>query len=115
MQLGIFFWLIGFFRAGFRFLEGPPFLRSFIRLPFLIYLLCGLPRASNLPKGVISTGAVLSQFWGILYVTYGIVSNRLTEENIFIHAFAVTILIIGIFCFAGCSIKSTNFLLQTQK
>jgi len=113
--LGIIFWLIGFFRAGFRFLEGPPFLRSFIRPPFFIYLLCGLPKASNIPKGVISTGAALSQFWGILYVTYGIVSNRLTEQNVYIHGFALITLMIGIFLLCWLLDKRYQFPVTNTK
>jgi hypothetical protein len=92
LVLGVSSWLLGFFRAGFAREEGPLFVRSFIRPPFLIYLLCGFPRATNIPKGVIATGSVGSQLLGILLIAYSIVFNYPSNQNIFIHALILFIL-----------------------
>jgi hypothetical protein len=93
-------WLWGYYRAGIINLEGSQFIRSFIRPPFFIYLLCGLPSVPTNPKGVIATSSVLGQLGGIIFITYGILYGYLPNQNlqdILHHVFILFILSNGIY------------------
>jgi len=51
-----------------------------------------LPRVSNLPRGVLSTGGVLIQSLGILWIAYGIIfGDHLSNLNFFINVLIVPI------------------------
>lgn len=98
--LGAVSWCAGFFQAGFSDEKGQKISQVFVRPPFLIYLLCGLPKASNIPKGVIALRSLMSQLQGILFLSYGIIHAHLPNQNFNLHMVIMFILIniIYLFC-----------------
>jgi hypothetical protein len=68
-----------------------------------------LPRASNIPKGVIATSSVSAQLLGILYIAYGIVCNDLSRQNALIYTFILVVLPIGILLFCWLLYKRYQF------
>lgn len=94
--LGIFVWLIGFLKVGYFDEKGYLMKRTFLRPPFLIYLICGLPKARNIPSGVMAILALIAQLQGILLIVYGIIYWYWPNHNFTLHGiilFAGTILI----------------------
>jgi len=80
--LGLFFWFVGYFQSGFSKEDGSEISKAFVQPPFLIYLLCGLPRASNVPKGVIALRSLMAQLQGILFTTYGTTCDYLPINDL---------------------------------
>lgn len=80
--LGIFCWLAGFFRAGFSEDDGSLISKAFVRPPLAIYFLCGQPKASNIPRGVVALRSLMAQLQGILFVIYGVATNFMPIKNL---------------------------------
>lgn len=79
ITVGILGWLIGFLRAG-SLEKGRLFGEAFVRPPFLVYLLCGFSRASNIPKGVVALRSLMSQLLGVVTILYGVASAYLVNR-----------------------------------
>jgi len=92
---GIVIWLFGFFRVGFSKEDGSVISRAFVRTPAVIYFLCGRPKASNIPKGVVALRSLMAQLQGILFVIYGVTSDYLPINNL-----GIEVIILSFFGFA---------------
>lgn len=113
--LGIFGWLAGFFRAGFAEKDGYKINRVFVRPPFLVYLLCGLPRASNIPRGVIALRSLMSQLLGILILMYGIISNYLPVRHLILEMVFMLLVGSGVIGFCLLLYKRSPYIPPTPK
>ena len=90
---GVLGWVLGWIRVGKVRQIGLPIDKAFVRPPFIIYLACGLPRARNIPKGVMAVSALGLQLVGLLWFFYGITYSYWPIKNQYVHG---TILCIGI-------------------
>lgn len=102
--LGMFIWFIGFVNAGKTRKNMMPFERSFVRPPYLVYLLCGLPKAQNIPSGVMSVLSVIGQLNGLLWIIFGLVSPSLASltpltQGILLNIFMLLIVLYGWFLY----------------
>ena len=99
ISAGIFFWLAGYFTAGVIEDNGATIQKALLRPPFYIYLICGRPKAPNIPQGVISVRALMSQLQGILFLSYGVIYYFLAEHNLSLHiaVLIITTLLIYVF------------------
>ena len=59
--IGICLWLIGFIRVGKIVEDGLLVNKTFVRPTFFIYLICGMPKAPNIPRGVIVIPSLMLQ------------------------------------------------------
>jgi hypothetical protein len=85
--LGALLWLFGFFRARYVDEKKSPIERSLVRPPFLVYLLCGLPKARNLPRGVMAMVSIIGQLQGISFIVYGMIYHYWPNQNFTLHGF----------------------------
>jgi len=88
---GILFWLLGFLRAGYTRERGNLLNKVYVRPPQVIYLVCGLPKASNLPHGVMAVLALMVQLQGILFIVYGIICYFWRDRNFALDGFLLLI------------------------
>jgi hypothetical protein len=80
--IGIIFWVIGFKGVGFVEQQGFILGRVFLRPPTIIYLMCGLPEAPNIPSGVMSGAAIVSQLHGIVDLFLNSRSSLISLKNV---------------------------------
>ena len=97
--VGLFLWVFGFIKVGRKRETGFSIDKSFVRPPFFIYLICGMPKAQNIPRGIMSVSAVWSQLIGLLWVGYGIVYPFLQNQNLWLQGILLNIGIILIFAY----------------
>lgn len=82
---GVFFWIIGYVRVG-RVRENDLLVdRTFVRPPFVIYLVCGMPRARNIPKGVMAIPSLFGQLQGLFWILYGLIFHICQVKNLFVQ------------------------------
>jgi hypothetical protein len=67
-------WILGYVKVDFEEPKGPALYRAFLRPPPLIYLLCGQPSSSKIPRGVMAVQALFAQFQGFLCLILAILS-----------------------------------------
>jgi len=108
--LGAFLWFSGFFRAGSFEEKGPPISKAFVRPPFLIYLLCGRPKALNIPKGVVALRSLITQLQGILFVAYGLAYDFLPSHDFNFQMIIMFFAVIAIFLFCWLLYKRYPYL-----
>lgn len=80
IAIGVFFWIIGFVRVGQIVEDGLSVNKTFVRPPFFIYLICGMPKARNIPPGVMVIPSLMLQLQGLLLVICGLISLVLTTN-----------------------------------
>lgn len=99
--IGICLWVIGFIRVGKIVDDGLLVNKTFVRSPFFIYLICGLPKAPNIPRGVIAIPSLMLQLQGLLLIICGVISLILTTNIMIVGGIYIcmTILIIGYILF----------------
>jgi len=115
ITLGLFLWFVGYFRAGFLEEEGPLISKAFVRPPFLIYLLCGLPHASNIPKGVIALRSLMTQFQGILFFAYGITYKYLPNHDFNLHMTVMFFIVFAVLWFCWLLYKRYPYYMNNSK
>ncbi len=98
--LGTFIWIVGFIKAVKIKEAGLPFDRALVRPPYLIYLVCGLPKSKKLPVGVMSVLSIVAQLIGLLWILYGIAfpslkALSLMAQGILLNCSMVLIIIYG--------------------
>lgn len=82
---GIFIWILGFIRVG-RVRENDMLVsRTFVRPPFFIYLLCGMPRARNIPKGIMAIPALFGQLQGLFWILCGLIFPYLPSQKLILQ------------------------------
>ena len=91
--LGVFSWLIGFIGAGRTLERGSLLNKVYVRPPFWIYLICGLPKASNIPPGVMGLLALVGQLQGILLIVFGAIYYFWPNQNFMLYG---SFLLLGI-------------------
>lgn len=79
---GIFNWVLGFMGTIYRKKIGMPIEKFLARPPFLIYLVCGMPRAQDIPPGVMVIPALIVQLMGLSWVAYGLIYPYLPAGTI---------------------------------
>lgn len=92
---GLGLWTYGFVTVGRPRETGFLVDKSFVRPPFFIYLICGMPKAKNIPVGVMSIPALIGQLAGWLWLIVGL--TYFFTQSIALHVwlfFIGTILII---------------------
>ena|SRR5215203_5502121 len=90
---GVFIWILGFIRVG-RVRENDVLVnRTFVRPPFVIYLVCGMPRARNIPKGVMAIPSLFGQLQGLFWIFCGLIFPYLPSQKLI---FQGSIFLIGI-------------------
>ncbi|MFZ5909216.1 MAG: hypothetical protein ACOYYU_04300 [Chloroflexota bacterium] len=83
--LGMFAWAYGFIRVGYIKKNSLWLERAFVYPPYLIYLICGMPKAKNIPNGVMALTSLIFQLQGLLWIAYGLVYPYLETINIIIQ------------------------------
>jgi hypothetical protein len=86
---GIIAWIFNFMTVGRRIKNGAPLEGSFVRPPFFVYLICGMPKARNIPSGVMGGRALAGQLIGIFAVIYGLIYPYLPAETLLYQAILV--------------------------
>jgi hypothetical protein len=76
--------------GGFLRLGDKDHYKAFVRPPFVIYLLCGLPKTPSIPSGVMTVMAITLQLQGILLFIYG-ATYRYWPQNIVLQSFVLFI------------------------
>lgn len=80
---GLLVWIIGFVRAGSTNKKNGLLVeQSFIHPPFFIYLVCGMPKAQNIPPGVMSVPGLMSQLVGLFWLAYGLTDFGLPPQKV---------------------------------
>jgi hypothetical protein len=73
--MGIALWFLGRQTSNIASEHEIKFIRQlnngYVYLPIWLYWLCGKPHSENLPRGVVSARALMSQLSGILFLVYG--------------------------------------------
>ena len=95
VTFGIMAWALGFIRVGVVKKIDLEINKSFVRPPFLVYLICGMPRSRNIPKGVMAIPAVMLQLHGLFWIAYGVVSAYLPIQSLILQ---------GTFVFSGIAL-----------
>jgi hypothetical protein len=80
--IGFAFWVIGYLRVGKIVDDGLLANKTYVRPPYLIYLLCGLPKAKNIPAGVMAIPSLFLQFQGMLLLLCGLIDLVQPKENL---------------------------------
>lgn len=80
IAIGLFLWIFGFIRVGQTVQDGLLINKTFVRPHFLIYLICGMPKARNVPHGVVAIPSLLLQLHGLLLIICGLISLVLTRS-----------------------------------
>jgi hypothetical protein len=80
--IGLALWVIGYFRVGKIVNDGLLVNKTYVRPPFFIYLLCGLPKARNIPAGVMAIPSLLLQLQGLLFLICGLIDLVQPDENL---------------------------------
>jgi hypothetical protein len=83
-MIGVFLWVIGFFRVGRTIEDGLLVNKTFVRPPFLIYLICGLPKSQNIPPGSMAIPSLFLQLNGLLLVICGVIVVMVTQNIILV-------------------------------
>ncbi|MGB8984095.1 MAG: hypothetical protein WCC12_19660 [Anaerolineales bacterium] len=79
--LGLLIWILGYRRVKDANKIGLSEM-GFVHPPFLIYLVCGLPKAPYLPRGVMPIPPLLGQLAGLLWIVLGLIFSFI--QNIFL-------------------------------
>jgi len=82
IMIGVFLWVIGFFRVGRTIEDGLLVNKTFVRPPFLIYLICGLPKSQNIPPGSMAIPSLFLQLHGLLLIICGLIVVLVTRNII---------------------------------
>jgi hypothetical protein len=80
--IGLALWVIGYFRVGKIVNDGLLVNKTYVRPPFIIYLLCGLPKAINIPAGIMAIPSLLLQLQGLLFLICGLIDLVQPDENL---------------------------------
>jgi hypothetical protein len=80
IAIGVIVWIIGFVRVGRTIEDGLLVNRTFVRPPFFIYLLCGMPRARHIPAGVMAIPSLFLQLHGLFSIICGLITILVTPN-----------------------------------
>ncbi len=100
LGLGILSWLSGFIRVGYIRRNGTLMQRTFVRPPFLIFLICGMPKSRAIPVGVMAIPALMLQLQGVLWTVYGLIYPYLQNRNLVLHGIVLFIGMVLIIVYA---------------
>ncbi len=90
---GVFIWIVGFIRVG-KVRENDVLVnRTFVRPPYFVYLICGLPKARNVLKGVMAIPSLFGQLQGLFWILFGLILPYLPSQKFILQGF---IFLIGI-------------------
>ncbi len=79
---GVFIWIVGYARVGHVRKNDVLVNQTFVRPPFFIYLICGMPKARNIPKGVMAIPSVLAQLHGLFWILFGLIYPDVNVQNL---------------------------------
>jgi hypothetical protein len=106
---GVFVWIAGYIRVG-RVRENDVLVnRTFVRPPFFIYLLCGMPKARNIPKGVMAIPSVFAQLQGIFWLLFGLTNPDLNIQKPIIQEITFLIGTISIIVYVWILYKRNEY------
>ena len=92
--IGVFAWVIGFFRVGRTVEDGLLVNKTFVRPPFFIYLICGLPKSKNIPAGVMAIPSLFLQLQGLLLIISGLITVLVTQNLVLVGALHLFVLVL---------------------
>ena len=95
--MGVSLWIIGFFRVGRTVEDGLLVNKTFVRPPFFIYFICGLPKSKNIPSGVISIPSLFLQLQGLLLIISGLITILVTQNIVLVgglHLLGLVLIIV---------------------
>ena len=84
IAIGAFLWVLGFFRVGRTIEDGLLVNKTFVRPPFLIYLICGLPKSQNIPPGTMAIPSLFLSLHGLLLIILGLISVLVIQNIILV-------------------------------
>ncbi len=81
IAFGLFIYIVGFLRVGRVRKTAVVVNQTFVRPPFFIYLICGMPKAHNIPKGVMAVPSIFAQLQGIFWILFGLTNPDFNIQN----------------------------------
>jgi hypothetical protein len=81
---GTVFWIYGFITVGRKRKTGFLVDESFVHPPFIIYLICGMPKAKNIPASVMAIPSLSSQLGGWVWIISGLL--YIFTRDVFLQA-----------------------------
>jgi hypothetical protein len=95
--IGVSLWIIGFFKVGRTVEDGLLVNKTFVRPPFFLYLICGLPKSKNISSGVVSIPSLFLQLQGLLFIISGLITIMVTQNIVLVgglHLLGLVLIIV---------------------
>ena len=110
--LGIFYWVTGYTTVGRVDEQGFDFQKVFVRPPRALYILCGCPKTSKLPRGVMGLRSVACQLQGMVFGLYGVLYKLIGNRDFFLHTILIAFASILVYVYVDRLKKTNKFLLE---